>query len=297
MNLSLPEIYTALNLFDSWTKSVPFWLLNQVSIARVVALFPQVWCSWPQLLPQTGKQPEFVLACQTFPSCAGVLSEELSHIQKLISKPSIVVLSSVIALWSDCQMASNGLNLDSNLNSASSVCAVWPTGCRGEVCSSFVTTTVRDKSHVTPKGGVKILSDQKSKNNLCGVWILKYQNLRTVVSWYQPSSPRLGKRTFFRVSWVPEQLPGIFNVSDECKNIWNKIKEKKAGVMKQNSKVSKECAFQGSGRNFACLVFNAAGPDWDKSKQVRHDFNYFIGFRYHYQLGCWPPYPGHPSTA
>ena len=86
-------------------------------------------------------------------------------------------------------------------------------------------------------------------------------------------------------------------MSDECKNIWNKIKEKKAGVMKQNSKVSKECAFQGSGRNFACLVFNTVGPDWDKSKQVRHDINYFICFRYHYHLGCWPPYPGHPRTA
>ena len=35
--------------------------------------------------------------------------------------------------------------------------------------------------------------------------------------------------TFFRVSWVPKQCSGIFNVSNAWTNMWNKLMEKRQG--------------------------------------------------------------------
>ena len=74
-----------------------------------------------------------MLARSICPSCARVLPQELSH--SFCSQN--LQLSSGIAFGSDCQMASRGLNLDSNLKSAA-----WPKGCKGFICSKVPKSTV-----------------------------------------------------------------------------------------------------------------------------------------------------------
>ena len=109
-----------------FTKHWPFWLLNLVSIARVVVRFPKrTYCSHQRLRP-TRKRPVFVLARLTRPSCAWALPQELGH--RFCSQN--LRLSSGIAFESDSQKTGRGLNLDSNLNSAT-----WPMGYRGFICS------------------------------------------------------------------------------------------------------------------------------------------------------------------
>ena len=113
--LSLPKIYKALtqNLFHSRTKSeLREWYHFCLKLAG---------CSQQRLQP-TREYPVLVLAHLTRPSCAWALPQELSH--WLCSQN--LRLSSGIALGSDCQMACRGLNLNSNLISAS-----WPTSCKG----------------------------------------------------------------------------------------------------------------------------------------------------------------------
>ena len=65
---SRPEIYKALK---------PCWLLNWVSIARVVACFPQASLSLPAVTAATCKRPVLVLASPARASRAGVQPQEL----------------------------------------------------------------------------------------------------------------------------------------------------------------------------------------------------------------------------
>ena len=99
---SQPEIYKAL-------KSC--WLLIWVSIARVVASFPQASRSRPAGTAADFETP-CVCACPSDPR-----------------KPSITFWTS---LQRDCQMTCRGSNLDSNLN-----CAAWPTSCKGFIASKI----------------------------------------------------------------------------------------------------------------------------------------------------------------
>ena len=118
-DLLLPEISKAL-------KSC--WLLNWVSIAGLVACFPQESLSLPAAT---------VADSETFRVCA-----RLSYPRKqswraaprawqliLPSKPSITFWNS---LQRDCQMTCRGSNLDSNLNFAT-----WPTSCKGLTASEI----------------------------------------------------------------------------------------------------------------------------------------------------------------
>ena len=109
----LPDIYKALKLF---------WLSNWVSIARVVARFPQDSLLWPSATAAYLETP-FVLASPTSPSYAGALPQELGHL--FCSRNLRLSSGIMIAFGSDCQMTGRGHYFDSNLNSAA-----WPMGFR-----------------------------------------------------------------------------------------------------------------------------------------------------------------------
>ena len=64
-----PKIYKALK---------PFWLLNLLSIAKVVAIFKWA-CHCPQQLPPTWKHPVFVLTSPTSLNCARERPHVLGH--------------------------------------------------------------------------------------------------------------------------------------------------------------------------------------------------------------------------
>ena len=107
--------------------------LEQVSIARVVAPFPQA--NW--LLPAaTTANLETPCVCSCH-CCASARLQELNH--WFCSEN--LRLSSGTAHGSDCQMTSTGSKLGSNMNSAA-----WPTSCKGLICSEIL-------------------------NKMCGVWI------------------------------------------------------------------------------------------------------------------------------
>ena len=82
-------------------------VVARFSIARVVTLFPQASLSLEQRMPPTRKGPVFMLA-RAVPMRFSIdfCSQNLQ-------------LSFEIAVESNRQMTSRGLNLDSNLNSAS----------------------------------------------------------------------------------------------------------------------------------------------------------------------------------
>ena len=136
-----------------------FWLSKWVSIAIVVARFPQASLSLPTVTVTysefSRKHPVFVLARQTRLSFAGALPKELCHwfcSQNLR-------LSSRIAFGCEFQMTCRGLNLP-----------------------------LPDQRVAN---SAKVLSALKSQNNLCGVWIL-FKNstpkFRTAESPFQPLS-------------------------------------------------------------------------------------------------------------
>ena len=110
-DLSRPVIYKALK---------PGWLLKWVSIARVVACFPQA----------SPSQPATVAELETPCVCARPSNQRKQSRRAaprawqliLPSKPSITVWNNV---QRDCQMTGWGSNLDSNLNSAAQ-----PTSCK-----------------------------------------------------------------------------------------------------------------------------------------------------------------------
>ena len=74
------------NFHFTWKKKVTrcgpkfSWLLNWVSIARVVACFLQVSRSRPAATAATQNRPVFVLACPTRASTAGERPQELSQL-------------------------------------------------------------------------------------------------------------------------------------------------------------------------------------------------------------------------
>ena len=123
-DLLLPENYKALK---------PCWLLNWVSITRVVACFlKQAGCGQQQL-QLTQKRLVF---CSRPP-------DQRKQIRR--SAPTwrawqlILPSKHPITFWNslqrDCQMTSRGSNLDSNsgLNSAT-----WPTSCKGFTASEII---------------------------------------------------------------------------------------------------------------------------------------------------------------
>ena len=116
---SLPKIYKALK---------PCWLLNWLSIASVVACFPQASRSLPAVTAADLETP-CVCARQ---SCLPKQSRRAApRVWLLIlpSKPSITFWNS---LQRDCQMTGRGSKLDSNLNSAT-----WPTSCKSFIASKI----------------------------------------------------------------------------------------------------------------------------------------------------------------
>ena len=104
------------------------WILNWVSIARVVACFPQESLSRPAATAADSEKP-----CV----CA-----RLSYLRKQSQRaaprawPLILSSNSSItfrnSLGRDCQMTGRDSNLDSNLNSAT-----WPTSCKGFMASEI----------------------------------------------------------------------------------------------------------------------------------------------------------------
>ena len=138
-------------LANSIENFKPFWILNWVSIARVVACFPQASSELqagccPQRLQQTRKHPVFVLASQTLPSRAWELPQELGS-------------------WL-CP-----LNL---LLPAFREIARWPAGDQ----TWTQTWTLPPNQRVE-----KVWSPPKSQHKLCGVWILL--SLLLVPNWSQ----------------------------------------------------------------------------------------------------------------
>ena len=77
---------------------------------------------------------------------------------------------------------------------------------------------------------------------------------------------RLRQITFFRVSLVPKQWTGIFQVSNTWTNLCNNMVEEKAGVEKQNSKKGFEKNEHGVSSwvsDFSArLVFKVSCPTW-----------------------------------
>ena len=116
---SLPGIYKALK---------PCWLLNWVSIARVVACFPQASRPRPAATAADSETP-CVCARPSDPRKQSRRAAPRAWPLILPSKPSITFWNS---LWRDCQMTSRGSNLDPNLNSAT-----WPTSCKGLIASKI----------------------------------------------------------------------------------------------------------------------------------------------------------------
>ena len=116
---NLQSIKPLLTLKQSQTESV----ILSTARPREVATFSEV--SQQPLLP-TRKGSAFVFACQSRPSCARALPQELGH----CFCSQNLWLSSGMAFGSDCQMTDRGLNLDSNLNSAALL-----TSCKGFICS------------------------------------------------------------------------------------------------------------------------------------------------------------------
>ena len=106
-----PEVYKALK---------PCWLLNWVSIARVVACFPQASLSRPAATAADSETP-CVCARPSDPHWhkQNRRAAPRAWLLTLPSKPSINFWNS---LRRDCQMTGRGSNMDSNLNSAA-----WPT--------------------------------------------------------------------------------------------------------------------------------------------------------------------------
>ena len=99
---SRPEIYKALK---------PCLLLNWVSVARVVAYFPQASRSRPAATAADSETP-CVCARPSDPRKQSRRAAPRAWPLILPSKPSITFWNS---LWRDCQMTGRGLNLDSNL--------------------------------------------------------------------------------------------------------------------------------------------------------------------------------------
>ena len=121
---SRPEIYKALK---------PYWLLNWVSIARVVACFPQASRSRPAATAADSETP-CVCARPSDPRKQSRRAAPRAWLLILPSKPSITFWNS---LRRDCQMTCRGSNLDSNLN-----CAAWPTSCKVFIASEITALTV-----------------------------------------------------------------------------------------------------------------------------------------------------------
>ena len=119
-----PEIYKALK---------PCWLLNWVSIARVVACFPQASLSLPAATAADSETP-CVCARLSDPRKQSRRAAPRAWPLILPSKPSITFWNS---LRRDCQMTCRGSNLNSNLNSAA-----WPTSCKDFISSEITAWTV-----------------------------------------------------------------------------------------------------------------------------------------------------------
>ena len=119
-----PEIYKALK---------PCWLLNWVSIARVVACFLQASLS---LLAATAADSETpcVRGRPSDPAKLCLCATPRAWPLILPPKPSITFWNS---LRRDCQMICRGSNLNSNLNSAA-----WPTSCKDFISSEITAWTV-----------------------------------------------------------------------------------------------------------------------------------------------------------
>ena len=123
---SLPEIYKAL-------KSC--WLLKWVSIARVVACFPQTSLSRPAATVADSETP-CVCARPSDPRKQFRRAAPRAWPLILPSKPSITFWNS---LRKDRQMTGRGSNLDSNLTVNSDS---WPTSCKGFIASKITVLTV-----------------------------------------------------------------------------------------------------------------------------------------------------------
>ena len=110
-DLSRPEIYKSLNLC---------WLLNWVSIARVVGYFPQASRTsagrGPQRLPPTLKRPVFTRSSDPPKLCRSAAPRARQSWHWFCSQN--LRLSSGTEFGSNCQMSDRGSNLNSNLNSA-----------------------------------------------------------------------------------------------------------------------------------------------------------------------------------
>ena len=118
---SWPEIYKAFK---------PHWLLNWVSVARVVACFPQASRSQPAATVADSEMP-CVCARPSYPRRRAAPT----------AWPLILPPNPLITFWNslrrDCQMTCRGSNLDSNLN-----CAAWPTSCKVFIASEITALTV-----------------------------------------------------------------------------------------------------------------------------------------------------------
>ena len=117
--ISWPDVYKALK---------PCWLLNWVSIARVIARFPKASQSLPAATAADSETP-CVCARQSDPCKQSRRATPRAWQLILPSKSSITLWNS---LQSYCQMTCRGLNLDSNLKSAD-----WPTSCKGFIASEI----------------------------------------------------------------------------------------------------------------------------------------------------------------
>ena len=113
---------------DTYKSLKPCWLSNWVSIARVVARFPQASRLLPAATASNSETPCVCARPSNRPSCAGARPQELGR----WFCPLNLRLSSGTAFGSDCQMTGRGSNLDSNLNSAA-----WPTSCKGFIASKI----------------------------------------------------------------------------------------------------------------------------------------------------------------
>ena len=102
----------------------PCWLLNWVSIARVVACFPQASLSRPAATAADSETP-CVCARPSDPRKQSRRAAPRAWPLILPSKP-LIIFKFWNSLRRDCQMTGRGSNLDSNLN-----CAAWPTSCKG----------------------------------------------------------------------------------------------------------------------------------------------------------------------
>ena len=111
-------------------QSIKTFLTLEVSIARVVALFPQGSRSRPAASASGCRRLGNAGAlCLCSPVRARPPRAQLLNLQ---SRPSIISCNSLREWSSDCQMTRRSSNLDSNLDSAA-----WSTSCKGIICSEI----------------------------------------------------------------------------------------------------------------------------------------------------------------